>query len=144
MGTQRPASQLILRDGTKPPKGCYVLKREFSANAGHVHIVDGNPKAWKELDGQKISRFAWIQQDYAPLLKQWGEYRIFIVGRQVWECVMTYRNKDGLWEWRKARFGYTLERLEYGYFLAFYSIIDNVVINREMFPTFPAVPFGFQ
>jgi hypothetical protein len=141
MGTQRPTSQLILRDGTKPPKGRYVLKREFSANAGHVHIVDGiSTKTWKELDGQNTSRFVWIQQDYAPLLEQWGEYRIFMVGGQVWECVMTYRNKDGLWEWRKARFGYTLERLEYGYFLAFYCIIDNVVVNREMLREDPHVP----
>jgi len=141
MGTQRPASWIILRDGTKPPKGRYVLKREFSANAGHVLIVNGvSTKTWKELDGQNTSRFVWIQQDYAPLLEQWGEYRIFILGRKVCECVITHRNKDGLWEWRKAKFGYTLERLEYGYFLAFCCIIDDVAINRGMLREDPHLP----
>lgn len=113
-GTSRPVSKALPRTGVRPPQGEYVLKRKFSANKDHVHFVHGKPDfTWKEIDGQLPSPFTWIKQDFEPLLKQWGEWRLFMIDGKVRECVSTHLNDQGGWEFCAARFGYSLERLGY-------------------------------
>jgi hypothetical protein len=110
--TSRPATEGLRRSGAKPPKGNYVLKREFSACASHVHFIrqDSSP-TWAQIDGRLPSPYRWIRQEVAPLLRQWGEWRLFIVDRRVCACIMTSVAENGDWDWCAAKFGYSLKQL---------------------------------
>jgi hypothetical protein len=118
MGTPRPATKMLTKR-TVPCQGKWVIKREFSANCDHVELVDlgdtplDDPisldvfqKVWED------TRYAWIVQEYVPLLQQWGEWRVFLMNGKTTCIVMTTKDKqDDRWHWNQTQSMFTLEKL---------------------------------
>ena len=74
----------------------WVLKRERSCCAEHVKL----PTDTKSLTGkirQELlqSRYIWLAQEYMPLLRRIGEWRVVVVGGRVEHVVFTHPDDAG-------------------------------------------------
>lgn len=105
--TKRPSS-ILLEDGDAPPKG-WLMKREHSDGARHV-VFPNNRRSVKVNRG---GNYRWIAQEVAPLLRQWGEYRVVLVGKKPLHVVITSPGKDGVWTWSELK-PYSLDALRCG------------------------------
>jgi hypothetical protein len=120
LNTPRPVTE-ELTEGAIPKSGKWVVKREYSANCEHVEIVelDGSTataiKSLKPIKGAlKDDGFKWIIQSHAPLLQQWGEWRVFMIGGKVRYIILTAKSEDGRkdgWTWNRVDHVHTLNKL---------------------------------
>lgn len=88
--SQRPALREI-------KKGLWVLKRNRSDREEHTKL----PRDLEDFDNEtrnslmNSSTHRWIAQKYAPLLKDFGEWRFLVVGGRVAQVVFAYPNASG-------------------------------------------------
>jgi glutathione synthase/RimK-type ligase-like ATP-grasp enzyme len=88
--TVRPVTTILTIPLKTVPKDV-VLKREGSDASKHVYL----PQSLEELGLKKLnqllkgSRFRWISQTWIPLLQQFGEWRVFVVGGKIFEVITT-------------------------------------------------------
>jgi len=153
----RPLTRLLSDKGQIPTGGgVWVIKREFSAFGCHVRVVDldGLRKDSKEYQDafQEVwsSSFDWIIQSYVPLLEQWGEWRVFMIGGKATYTVMTTKQPGGGsddWDWNKVESLFTLEELTFVHsiiwfmFPLFIIFISRARWNKD--PNISADKVGF-
>jgi hypothetical protein len=127
MGTSRPFSSVVLPDTMLPYTGTYVFKREYSSCCAHVEFanMDDSRERRKILsmirDSDAGNGYRWIMQEYVSLLRQWGEWRVFMIGREVKAIVLTKSEEKG-WSWNSANNILPLEDLTF-VFLFFFQFI---------------------
>jgi len=120
LNTPRPITLAVTEDSI-PTEGKWVLKREFSANCEHVETVDLDNMTEAAIKSLGPIRravgdddFKWIIQSYQPLLRQWGEWRVLLIGGRTRYIILTTKSReerrDG-WDWNKVEYLYTLEEL---------------------------------
>jgi hypothetical protein len=113
-----------------PTKGVWVFKRDFSCSGTHVKIIKLDGFAATSLghfqDIQEIvtDDYDWIIQPYIPLLRQWGEWRVFLIGGKAKYTVLTtWWPEQNIWTWNKVETLFTLEELtlRVSFYLFYYS-----------------------
>ena len=118
LNTPRPTT--IIYSGLRdiPTKGTWVFKRDFSRESSHVKVIklDGFTMTslgrFPDLNEVLDDAYDWIIQSYAPLLPQWGEWRVFMVGGKAKSTVLTTWNSElKAWTWNKVETLFTLEEL---------------------------------
>lgn len=94
-----------------------VYKREFSAYGDHVFVPSGGAPTLTlaqktELRSFLKSDFKWLAQTYEPLLREFGEWRIFMIGGEPVLTLHThYGGRDHGWYWEIREAGYTLAEM---------------------------------
>jgi hypothetical protein len=86
----------------------------------------GDSREWRKIlsmiwDSDAGNGYRWIMQEYVSLLRQWGEWRVFMIGREVKAIVLTKSEEKG-WSWNSANNILPLEDLTF-VFLFFFQFI---------------------
>jgi hypothetical protein len=108
LGYARPQTKLV--DGTDDVVTGWVLKRERSECMEHV-FVPGITKPGS-LPGFGLAGSRWIQQEFAPLLVQLGEWRAIFVDQEHIATVHTELKAHAVWSWDVQHDRWSLSELQ--------------------------------
>jgi hypothetical protein len=98
-------------------KAPIVLKRERSESAAHVIIRSGEPNCKSVITQEDVEkrggmRYKWFVQPYNPLIRRFGEWRVFLVDCQPKFVVHTWPDPMKGWRFDEWTRGYTLEEMK--------------------------------
>ena len=91
----RPKTTLLTLPLKRLPRGV-VLKREGSDTGSHVllpHHLQNT--TLKELNNHLKGRLRWFAQTWIPELRQFGEWRVYIIDGKIIETVVTEPQEKG-------------------------------------------------
>jgi glutathione synthase/RimK-type ligase-like ATP-grasp enzyme len=115
MGLARPTSE-ILRQG-EMLKPNLIAKREFSDCAQHIIFSGQKGKRWDKIRGTVEGPHRWFVQTYMPYLKDFGEWRAFVVGGKV-KVIIHTTPKNGDWDWEVVDQDRIFSLEEIGYYFS--------------------------
>jgi hypothetical protein len=97
--TQRKRPYSCQLTATNPPtdgwkKRLWVLKRERSSCAEHVMLPNVETPLNEETRATRLlDRYQWLVQEYMPLLKEVGEWRVVVIEGRVEYVVFTHSDE---------------------------------------------------
>jgi len=90
--TARPTTNVVELPLKEIPKDI-VFKREGSDMAEHVYLPHEvarlTPNTLTRRLKKKSAGYRWITQTYIPQLRQFGEWRVYVVGGEVFQVITT-------------------------------------------------------
>lgn len=90
--TIRPTTALLIKRGHSPIPKDTVLKRSNSNCEHHVIMpYDTEKRTWEYLLSQTPNRETWMAQEYIPTLREFGEWRVFLIREQIFHVVHTWK-----------------------------------------------------
>ena len=90
-----------------------VIKRTHSDCGQHVLFPGDELRNVEYLQSQMdIPGSMWFGQSYISTLREFGEWRVFIIGGRIIEIIHTKIHEEtGLWKWQRAIRFWSLEEL---------------------------------
>jgi hypothetical protein len=91
-----------------------VLKRTHSESGNHIIFPQDmlGKRTWEYMDAHsEIPRCRWFSQTYVPLLKDYGEWRVVIVGGAPAYTVHTQPASGDRWKYRNTTAFWPLHKL---------------------------------
>jgi hypothetical protein len=111
----------------EPIKRSGVIKRSHSDSGQHVFIREKKDDAtnWEYLaEKMKVPGCCWMWQAYSDPLKRLGEWRVIIVGGEIYCVVHTLHHPSkNIWGAEVVSHWYTLEELAYVYIFPSHSLL---------------------
>lgn len=109
MRTLRPQTTTLVRGGPIPEHT--VLKRTHSDGQNHVILPQSSHRSWEYMElGPPTA--VWISQEYVPLLRTIGEWRVIVVNSMIHYVVHTLPvvvDSQQTWSSKLVREFYSLE-----------------------------------
>lgn len=129
--TVRPKTK-ILQIPVALPLENVVIKRERSDTCRHClfpqHIKNMSAKKLNEyLNKNSIDDCYWLHQEFVPLLRQFGEWRVYFIGGQLSFTLLTEVTPKGVFSIRQGDC-WTLEELTCDLYLIYLDVLANPVL----------------